>query len=645
MHHVAIPNPSLASRLAASPVILYSPRPRWLDGPSALHPPLTSTGDPQLGKDRKTMLPRLDKLTLAFQDRSRLLTAAFFSVIAGAFLLYTFRANTDLAFGRFALYMDERITFDGVKAIYHPTRLSNFLWAVSDGGDHRYGRSLWIGMAAFSLLPTAIFGDAGQIVAGRMFQALLLIAAALVFSGGLLRSWKLRVVLSCTILTLPYAAYYATMPKPEPLQLFFMASFCVFFVRNRLRFGWYWCLAGLAFGTKISVLPALCILVCAAVAFDLLKTRSGTLLADGTTALVAFCLGLGLAVPILLRPAVVLVTGSLVIAGVEPLRRLSERAQLALMGALFVSCGFFDRASVGRWLDHTFRSTGHGGDQQHINVFSWISFFFDQWIVAPRAIAIALVVACLGCLLLHAWRIWTRAEVDTREIAGVAIALGGLAMNASIVLFVHRLWGLYLYPGTVMLAAGLLLSIDSYVTHPETSIGQGRRLGDWICGVTAGLVGAMAVLFWAPSSIRELTLLSKRSASVEFQEQYQSYRYIVSFLQSLPASTAPIEILYSPSLFPPDNTPNYRIEEFWGPYTRWSQPAAVIILGRKNTPRGAATPDDSPEYTAFLQEREGYRLHVTTTDRRCSALPCYRQHIVLPNGGEILVLETLASGG
>jgi len=49
--------------------------------------------------------------------------------------------------------MDERITFDGVRNILHPDSLRHFIWSVFDGGDHRYGRSLWNSMAIFSFVP------------------------------------------------------------------------------------------------------------------------------------------------------------------------------------------------------------------------------------------------------------------------------------------------------------------------------------------------------------------------------------------------------------------------------------------------------------------------------------------------------------
>ncbi|MCK9799076.1 hypothetical protein M1B34_15510 [Pseudomonas sp. MAFF 302030] len=79
-------------------------------------------------------------------------------------------ANIDLADGRFVLFMDERITFDGVTRILHPDGIVNFFESVINGGDHRYGRILWNSIAVFSMVPEKLFGEFGQIFSTRMLQ-------------------------------------------------------------------------------------------------------------------------------------------------------------------------------------------------------------------------------------------------------------------------------------------------------------------------------------------------------------------------------------------------------------------------------------------------------------------------------------------
>ena len=78
------------------------------------------------------------------------------------------RANSDLAAGRFALFMDEGMVFDGVSKILHPASLRDFAFAIVNGGDQRYGRSLWNLTALVAYLPERIWGDTGLIIAERM---------------------------------------------------------------------------------------------------------------------------------------------------------------------------------------------------------------------------------------------------------------------------------------------------------------------------------------------------------------------------------------------------------------------------------------------------------------------------------------------
>lgn len=64
-------------------------------------------------------------------------------LVLSALIYYSIAANFDLTAGRFSLFMDERITFDGVKKILHPDGFRSFIGSVV-GGDQRYGRSLWV---------------------------------------------------------------------------------------------------------------------------------------------------------------------------------------------------------------------------------------------------------------------------------------------------------------------------------------------------------------------------------------------------------------------------------------------------------------------------------------------------------------------
>ena len=80
------------------------------------------------------------------------------------------------------LYVDENITFSGVKRILQPGSVDEFIWAITDGDDHRYGRILWNSIAIVAYIPSIFFGDIGQLFAGRMLQVALLISSFIIFA-------------------------------------------------------------------------------------------------------------------------------------------------------------------------------------------------------------------------------------------------------------------------------------------------------------------------------------------------------------------------------------------------------------------------------------------------------------------------------
>jgi hypothetical protein len=149
----------------------------------------------------------------------------------------------------------------------------------------------------------------------------------------------------------------------------------------------------------------------------------------------------------------------------------------------------------------------------------------------------------------------------------------------------------------------------------------------------------MATLAWAPNTINNLKALALRTNSEEYVLQYDSYKIVLQFLQNQSAINNHVLIVkLTPSLFPPESNKKYKIEEFWGPYIQWSDSPDLIIFGSINTPRGRSTPSDSPEYKSFLMEREGYAKHVVERGGSCVLKPCFEKALLLPNGGEILVL-------
>jgi hypothetical protein len=202
----------------------------------------------QANPANQTNLRKFDKFLGLVLIASALLVALYF----------TTKANLDLTEGRYALHGDERITFDGVRKLLHPGDLLTFIDTVIDGKDtpypHIYGRILWNISAIFAFLPERLWGVSGQIIATRFTHAIIQLLAYGLLVFTLIRFWILRGLALLLLVALPYTAYFATMPKPEPIQLLCLALFLAFSAKNQFRFGYYWVFLGLAFGAKISAL-------------------------------------------------------------------------------------------------------------------------------------------------------------------------------------------------------------------------------------------------------------------------------------------------------------------------------------------------------------------------------------------------------
>jgi hypothetical protein len=576
--------------------------------------------------------------------RMRMLDYLFLIACIAVLVFYvplTISANADLAAGRFVLFMDERITFDGVKQILHPSGIAQFFNSIINGGDHRYGRSLWNSIAIFSAIPERLFGDSGQIIAARMLQVILIVASYFVFAFGILRSWFLRLVLLVVILTVPFSDYYVTMPKPEPLQLLFLAIFSYFFVKKNAAFSWYWIFIGLAFGTKISTLPALLVFIAIALVARSRNDLSSVFRKQLTNAAIAFFLGLTIAVPILFIPLLLSIGGYFAFDWLKKFF-LGRVSRITIAVAIIATVFLASRKVLKVWISSTFLSTTHGADQASINVLSWVDYFFVKWLIAPYAIGLILFIFIFGYLVLYGTQILKSnfSSIDQRTMA-FAIAIAGLALNIAIIIGAKRLWGFYLYPGTVLMFAGIMMMADLSIFGPQkknlSSLASLIRYLGYFIPVFLLIV---SVKYWMPRTIDGLNTASLRTSSSEYALQFSSYSAFVDFLENYKAAEGKrLRVMLTPSLFPPESNKKYEIVEFWGPYIKWNEEPDVIIFGMVNTPRGTPTSKDSPSYTDFLIEREGYAAHVAEKGKSCKSNPCFIRELELPNGGEVLVLS------
>lgn len=561
-------------------------------------------------------------------------------LILGLFTLLSISANIDLSAGRFALFMDERITFDGVKKILHSPNYGELLKAVVEG-DQRYGRSLWISIAAASFLPERIWGEPGQIIASRLLQVLLIESSCLILAFGLIENWLLRLVLIISILTIPFSDWYVSLPKAEPLQLFFLSIFCLYYFKNNLKFGWYWLFAGLAFGTKISTLPSLVIFSLFSLVYSEIPKTSFRMnfWTPLEVSVLSFSIGLGLAVPILITPILYLTSCYFGVLFLSKKLEFGRSLKIIILAVTTLPAMYIFKNSIQAWLLGTFLNTKHGADQSSTTFLTWIEYFFNEWMVAPQLIGRAFALISLFFIFYFSIFTYKKRGEKYKNIAALAIALAGAILNVSIIFGAKRLWGFYLYPGAILFICGLLMMVN--LSLNEISLAQDRAriqtLKALACVITFGLL-LISTLFWGISTVKNLESLSGRTQTKDYGDQLKSYNQILTFLNfPLNVSRKPAIVMLTPSLFPPVSNDNYQILEFGGPYD-WNQSADVIILGLINTPRGTNTPKDSPLYERFLLERQGYFEHIAEKGGKCRTKPCYEKVLTLVNGGEILVL-------
>ena len=407
----------------------------------------------QANPANQTNLRKLDKFLGLVLIASTLLVALYF----------TTKANLDLTEGRYALFMDERITFDGVKELLHPKSFLAFIDTVIDGKDHRYGRILWNISALFAFIPEKLWGASGQIVAIRFTQAMIQLVAYGLLVFTLIRSWILRGLALLLLVALPYTAYFATMPKPEPIQLLCLALFLAFSARNQFRFGYYWVFLGLAFGAKISTLTLLPLFILLGLAAqvsqvdwvdlpipenkrELLKRlfsagliflgiyqliHAVTILLEGSNAYsVQAILGnaekvvrrfpqlsgvSNLPESVIIYPyTVILILVGLTLILIPTISHYLESKSLSrvhvwlkvmgsfLLGFLIAVPVVFFKFPLGsmKWLFATLLNTSHGSDDTSITVYSWVRYSFSDYAPVPSTLLISLFLAIIVIFIL-----------------------------------------------------------------------------------------------------------------------------------------------------------------------------------------------------------------------------------------------------
>lgn len=533
-------------------------------------------------------------------------------IISINFVVGSLRANLDLVAGRYELFMDERLIFDGVHSILHPSSFGNFLQVLFDGGDQRYGRILWNLSAFFSVIPERMFGETGQIAATRFLMSGLILTSGILLTKACSANRFEKLVIFSVLLNFPFAAYYSTMPKPEPL-LIFMISLLIFVnsrypesLSPKLEFF----LLGLIFGTKISMLFFVFVYI---YFYTSRAVQRNPCLVSGF-----FLMGLSFAVPILILPS------AIVSAGLVIFRRLESKVSVSmkfLLGIVLLAiCGstyrffthIFNQDFIRTWINWTFLNTQHGSDSNDVNFFTWVNYFYNTW--AGSKLAAFGFIICASIFLIQYLITY---KVDTSNRGNTMLFTSGAASVLAIMVFTHRLWGMYLYIGAVLLFLGTFQRSKNLEIAKKIS----WKSLQWI-KVVAVLSLLLPTLFI--NSQNTYANLASRTNSKDYFVLQNDYQNILDyFLEQNPRYTGTVQI--DPNLFEPNSLQSVKFEPFWGSFSDWGR-GDFILLGLSHLPK----------YSRDAFEISEYVKHVQDDSKTCSQSPCYTKELVLPSGGVLL---------
>ncbi|MBU6325413.1 MAG: hypothetical protein KJS92_07985 [Bacteroidetes bacterium] len=183
-------------------------------------------------------------------------------LFGGIFLLFAFRLNLQFLDGaninHFIAGHDEYLTIREVYSILEPASIKHWFLAVIGGDILYYGRVVFYSDALIAWLPYKIWGISGLVMAVRMARAIWILLALIVLGRTFIRKTGMRVFWYWGAGALLYTLYFTAMPKPEPIQLLFLALFFRgWATEGSPRFGKHYFWLGLAFAAKFNILTTL----------------------------------------------------------------------------------------------------------------------------------------------------------------------------------------------------------------------------------------------------------------------------------------------------------------------------------------------------------------------------------------------------
>lgn len=428
------------------------------------------------------------------------------------YVYFTILANSEFNSGRFLLHMDELITFDIVREFYSATTLTEFIYTIAEA-DMRYGSSLYFISALFGFVPFMFGGEQMLIFSIRMVLVAELLAAYFILCFTFIKTGYLRLITIAILLTLTSTSYYSTMPKPEPLQLLFLAIFLRKFLDKQIINGSVWFWLGLAFGTKISIFPILLVFIILFFIFASLNLHSISI--------------------ILIRKNLLWFLSGWLICN----------PQIILYG-LF---------GLRRYFINTFLNITHGVDDLSINSVTWLNLLLSDWLSFNIFAGTVISVFLLLPLLTEVWNsVRNQSKLQPHELTPLILSLLGLISLFSIIFHVNRTWQFYLHIALVLIIVGAMSGWDRKIKSSKVYV---------FIFIMCLPVLLGTIYFKGIEAADQYKTLAMRETALQHSEQLQALNEIETKIKSYDRAT--LKVAYDPSLYQMSSHRGVVFERFW----------------------------------------------------------------------------------
>lgn len=469
-------------------------------------------------------------------------------------------ANTVLSKTGAWLFMDERITFDGVRKILHPASISSLIYELLDGGDQRYGRILWNMAAVTSFLPEKLFGEKGQIVATRFMLIALLISTLIIWKKFFV-SPVIWILFSICIFALNGTAYFASMPKPEMIGMFLIsAALCQFLrkeedAKDENIFLYSSLFLGLAGGAKVIFLaPTLMLLTAIYLKFDKIVARNLRIY------FAMYVIGFSISVPILSSIALLII---IIVLRTEDYIKIMKRGLILFFFVVVLLMAtlttLFSKtipiAHFKRWLQWTILNTSHGADSNTVTPLNWIVSINKNY----YPIIYGLIIASFATIVTKKYRTFAKKKISLYLIVSFLVLL------FVPIILIKRIWLIYFYPTAFFVCLFTYLLLDN--------LSQSARLKVLIISIAAVIT---TNLYFISNEIQFISDLGSREKTNSHIRQLQDYEIYSKYLEK--ASSPNSVIAMDPTLYVPIDAYKKGIELFWGEFQDWKR-YQILIFG------------------------------------------------------------------